>query len=271
MASPTFSFSSILLTFLLLGTAAASSDDLAVEKISFSYSGPTGPEHWISLDPNNTACAGKMQSPVNIMKNQTVNSNLTALTRTYKPANVSLVNNGFLVGIHYESEAGDVDIDGKTYSLVQMHWHSPSEHQIEGVQYAAELHLVHLASDKSISVVAILYQTGDPDPFLNKIKDGLDEMAKDKCSEDEVSVVKLGELDPKQLKRKSRRYYRYVGSLTSPPCTENVTWNILGKVRTISKEQLAALQAPLSSAFKSNARPVQPLNGRQIQLYDELD
>ncbi|GKV38926.1 hypothetical protein SLEP1_g46779 [Rubroshorea leprosula] len=151
-----------------------------------------------------------------------------------------------------------------------MHWHSPSEHQINGVQYAAELHLVHLASDKSISVVAILYQYGDPDPFLTKIMKALEELAKEKFSPEEVSVIKLGSMDLKQLKRKTHRYYRYIGSLTTPPCTENVTWNILGKVRTISKEQLAALQAPLSSEFKHNARPVQPLNGRQIQLYDEL-
>ncbi|GLT40647.1 hypothetical protein SLA2020_147640 [Shorea laevis] len=267
MAAPPLSFT--VLAVLLLG--AASAEDKLAKKILFSYSGSTGPKHWRSLDPTYTPCAGKMQSPVNIMKNQTVNNkNMKTLTRNYKSANASLVNNGFNVGIHFESEPGQVSIDGKTYSFVQMHWHSPSEHQINGIQYAAELHLVHLASDKSISVVAILYQYGDPDPFLTKIMNALEELAKEKFSPDEISGIKLGSMDLKQLKRKTRRYYRYIGSLSTPPCTENVTWNILGKVRTISKEQLAALQAPLSSEFKHNARPVQPLNGRQIQLYDEL-
>ncbi|GAU31796.1 hypothetical protein TSUD_22420 [Trifolium subterraneum] len=101
--------------------------------------------------------------------------------------------------------------------------------------HEAELHLVHLTEDNSnIAVIAALYNLGDPDPIISKIED---------------------------------KYYRYVGSLTTPPCTEGVIWNIIGKVRTLSKEQLKLLKAPLGVEFQHNARPLQQLNGRKIEMY----
>ncbi|XP_022747407.1 alpha carbonic anhydrase 1, chloroplastic-like [Durio zibethinus] len=254
---------------LLLGIASASDVPGAIK---FGYSDNNGPDKWGNLDPTFSPCSsGKTQSPINILKNLTVhNKLLKPLTRNYKPANATLVNNGFNVGLHFEEYAGEVSIDGKNYELRQMHWHVPSEHLIDGEQFAAELHLVHSAADHSIAVVAILYQQNDTDPFVAKIMNGLNELAKEKCKADEIAEIPIGTLDIKQLKRSSRKYYRYVGSLTTPPCSGNVTWNILGKVRSISKEQIAALEIPVNSDCKKNARPCQPLNGRKIEVYDEL-
>ena len=99
---------------------------------------------------------------------------------------------------------------------------------------------------------------------------GLDELGKDKCGRDEISQYNLGTIDTKLIKRNTRKYYRYLGSLTTPPCSEPVIWNILGKVREVSKEQIAALKVPLNPECKNNARPQQDLNDRRVQLYDEI-
>ncbi|KAF8041888.1 hypothetical protein BT93_A0478 [Corymbia citriodora subsp. variegata] len=270
MPAPSVSFSAVAALALILASASASDD---IGEAKFAYTGPQGPSHWGSLSPTFAACAqGQRQSPVNIVKNATVlNKNLKALTRDYHPANATLVNNGINIGVIYEEEVGNLLVGGKNYSLKQMHWHSPSEHRIDGIQFPAELHLVHKASDDDFAVVAVLYAFGDPDPLISKIKKQLDELAKEDCdADDEEAHIPLGIFDPKQIKRNTRKYYRYAGSLTTPPCTENVTWNVLGKVRSISKEQVKALKAPLPADDKTNCRPLQPLNGRRIELYDEL-
>lgn len=102
-----------------------------------------------------------------------------------------------------------------------------------------------------------------------QLKKSLDELAKDACESDQQSQVALGTIDTKLFKPHTHRYYRYMGSLTTPPCSQEVTWNIMGKIKHMSKDQVASLKAPLNSECKDNARPLQPLNGRRIQLYDE--
>ncbi|KAI6674081.1 hypothetical protein NL676_001987 [Syzygium grande] len=249
MPAPPASFPALAALLALLLASASGTDEHVIGEAQFTYAGPQGPSHWGDLSPKFAACArGQHQSPVNIVRSATVaNKNLKALTRDYRPANATLVNNGFNIGVVYEEE-----------------------HHIDGIQFPAELHLVHKASDGNFAVVAILYQFGDPDPLISKIKTQLDQLAKEACGADEEAHIPLGIFNPKQIKRNTRKYYRYVGSLTTPPCTENVTWNVLGKVRSISKEQVASLKAPLAADDKTNFRPLQPLNGRQVQLYDEL-
>uniref|UniRef100_A0A2N9HW99 Carbonic anhydrase n=1 Tax=Fagus sylvatica TaxID=28930 RepID=A0A2N9HW99_FAGSY len=256
--SPRISFSVLAIALFLVGTSAQDHPEEELNSISFGYSGTNGPEKWGSLSPLFNECSsGKTQSPVDIVKDKVVrNKNLKPLSIDYSPANSTLVNNGFNVGMRYEGDVGVLIADGKNFSLKQVHWHSPSEHRINGEQYPTELHMVHQAADGSFSVVSILYKYGDADPLLTK---GMKRL---------ISLSRT--LETRHIKRKARKYYRYVGSLTTPPCTENVLWNILGKVRSISKEQVEALQAPLYSTCKKNARPAQPLNGRQIELYDEL-
>ncbi|KDP37301.1 hypothetical protein JCGZ_06755 [Jatropha curcas] len=255
-------FSSLILALLLVvaygGTAA----------VKFGYYGAVGPEKWGSLSPTYSECSkGKSQSPINIIKNDTVlDSNLKPLIRDYEIANATLVNNVCNIGVHFDNGCGALIIDGKNYKLIQLHWHSPSEHQINGVHYPLELHLVHLAEDGARSVVAVLYKYGPENPFIAKIHNGLGKLAKNEYGNGHVP---LEQLDVKPLKKKTSKYFRYIGSLTTPPCTENVIWNVLGKARTVSKEQVEALKAPLEKAYKHNNRPVQPLNGRKVSLYKE--
>ncbi|GMY25238.1 alpha carbonic anhydrase 1, chloroplastic [Fagus crenata] len=270
--SPRISFLVLAIALFLVGTSAQDHPEEELNSISFGYSGTNGPEKWGSLSPLFNECSsGKTQSPVDILMDKVVrNKNLKPLSTDYSPANSTLVNNGFNVGMRYEGDVGVLIADGKNFSLKQVHWHSPSEHRINGEQYPTELHMVHQAADGSFSVVSILYKYGDPDPLLTKIKDQLSELAKEVRAGNEEAHIPVKALETRHMKRQSRKYYRYVGSLTTPPCTENVLWNILGKVRSISKEQVEALQAPLYSTCKKNARPAQPLNGRQIELYDEF-
>jgi carbonic anhydrase len=235
---------------------------------NFSYSGSMGPNKWGSLNPTYSNCShAPDQSPIDIWKNQTVfEPKLTPLKRDYRPTKATLINHGVAVGVSFDGNVGDLTVDGKVYSLKQFHWHTPSEHYIDGIQYPAELHLLHIAKDGSIAVVAVLYHYGKEDPILSKMKKQLKELARD----DEDSQISLGVFNPKHLKRRTRKYYKYIGSTTTPPCMGRVEWNVLAKVRSISKEQVESLRAPLKGDDKDNDRPLQQLQGRKVQLYDEL-
>ncbi|MFQ6660057.1 hypothetical protein Gotur_028696 [Gossypium turneri] len=247
---------------LLLGIASAIDVFGGME---FSYLGKDGPDRWGMLEPKFAPCSiGKRQSPINIQRNLTVhNKLLKPLTRNYNSVNATLFNKGY--SVRFEEYPGDLWINGKNYTLKQFHWHLPAEHQIEGQQFAAELHLVHQAAvDGSFAVIAALYQESNADPLICRIIEELKHLG------GENTTVPLGILNINELNRRSRKYYTYVGSLTTPPCSENVIWIILGKVMSISKEQIIALDIPLNSDCKKNARPCQPLNGREVDMYDEL-
>ncbi|ESW16389.1 hypothetical protein PHAVU_007G152600 [Phaseolus vulgaris] len=233
---------------------------------NFSYTGPNGPANWGSLSPSFAACSnGKAQSPVDLIKSDIViNKQFKNIARNYLPTNATLVNNKFHIGVHFEGKVGDINVNGKNYSLKQLHWHSPSEHKANGSIHDAELHLVHLTQDLSnITVMAVLYKLGDPDPFISQFQDKLVELGKKK-------EIAIGTIDFEEINGSSRRYYTYVGSLTTPPCKEGVNWIILGKLRTLSSEQLKLLKAPLKPEFKHNARPLQQMNGRKIEMYYHL-
>ncbi|XP_038903044.1 alpha carbonic anhydrase 1, chloroplastic [Benincasa hispida] len=270
MAPP---FSSIFVFSLLFIGAFVQAYEQAGQSAEFTYEGSHGPENWGSLSPSYATCSnGKSQSPINIVKdNAVIGKHLQTLVRGYHVANATLINNGFNIGMHFGENSGGVAvIDGKNYSLQQLHWHSPSEHRLDGEQFAAELHLLHRADDGSLAVVGILLQIGEADPLLADIHDKLVELANESCGSNEEAHIAVGGLDIKHLRKKTRKYFRYIGSLTTPPCTENVIWSVLGKVRTISQQQIESLKAPLNPVYKNNARPVQPLNGRKIEIYDEL-
>ncbi|CAA2976803.1 alpha carbonic anhydrase 1, chloroplastic [Olea europaea subsp. europaea] len=258
-----FIFATIFLSFNSCSTATEH-----VGGIQFTYRGDRGPYNWGNLSPKFDQCKnGKSQSPIDIVKHKAViNKKLKPLIRKYHSAvNVTLVNYGFTVGVRYPNKSGALMLDGKKYSLKQMHWHSPSEHRIDGVQFDAELHLVHIAEDHSVSVVGILYKYGRTDPIVAKIESKLIELGHHRTTQ-----IKMGPFNPHQLRKRTHKYYRYVGSFTTPPCTEHVIWLILGKVRHISREQVEALQAPLDMGCKKNSRPVQPINGRHVELFKEL-
>ncbi|EXB88694.1 hypothetical protein L484_015379 [Morus notabilis] len=243
----------------------------------FTYSGPTGPEYWGNLSNDYVPCKnGAVQSPVNIEKDEAVlNSTLNPLNRKYSSSvNSTLINSCYHIGVKFEDQsgAGVLNVDGKDYTLIKLHWHTPSEHQIDGYQFPAELHLVHQAADATLSVVSILYNyTSDDDsvdPFLaEQIEEQLVELPNVSCG-GKGARLPLGNLDLTELGNQAKNYYRYVGSLTTPGCTETVIWTVLQKVRSISQDQVEALRNPLNGSYKENARPTQPLHDRKVQVSD---
>lgn len=254
----------LLFTCCFLTTLACDSNG-----VEFAYFGSLGPKHWGRLSPNFTRCAkGTMQSPIDIKTNEVVYSpQLGHLHRDYEAANATLVDNIYNIALRYEDAPGAVEIDGVRYMLKNIHWHSPSEHTINGQRFAVEQHMVHISDEGNITVVAILYRLGRPEPFLMQIQDKLSELYVEACQAEKGAPIPAGVVSMWSLRRYTHAYYRYMGSLTTPPCTENVVWNILGQVREMTMGQAAALIAPLEEDYRRNSRPTQQLNGRTVQLY----
>eukprot|EP01018_Ginkgo_biloba_P013260 Gb_37901 [translate_table: standard] len=228
----------------------------------FEYEeGPKGPQHWGELHEEWKSCGnGKYQSPIDVVKRRVqVYHDLGKLRRSYRPANATLINRGHDIMLKWPKGAGTIDIDGNKYTLNQCHWHAPAEHTVDGRRYPLEIHLVHQAEDNRTAVVGILYKYGRPDTFLNELMDEISAIADEENAEEQLGIV-----NPKHIKLGSRKYYRYVGSLTTPPCTEGVIWTIVKKVRTVSREQVRALR---TAAYGRNARPIQATNGRVVQIY----
>ncbi|CAI0374843.1 unnamed protein product [Linum tenue] len=238
----------------------------ADDESSFTYEEKSGkgPRSWGEINPHWQACKnGTLQSPIDLLDQRVqVLSHLGRLNRDYKPAPATVKNRGHDITVMWKGEAGEIKINGTEYKLLQCHWHSPSEHTINGTRYELELHLVHKCSQGNLAVVSIVYKYGRPDRMLSKVRRQICE------SVDPKQDKELGIVNPGDIKfGSSRKYYRYLGSLTVPPCTEGVIWTIVQKVRTVSKEQVRALREAVHDGFEANARPIQPLDGRPVYQY----
>uniref|UniRef100_A0A1D1YRF3 Carbonic anhydrase n=1 Tax=Anthurium amnicola TaxID=1678845 RepID=A0A1D1YRF3_9ARAE len=271
MEKPSSSRGYFLLCALLMVVVAlcrvpgARSQEVEDEK-DFSYvpGSANGPERWGDLHEEWGMCKnGTMQSPIDLTdKRVGVVPGLGRLKRSYKPAKAKLKNRGHDIKLEWLGDAGSIHIDGTEYHLKQCHWHSPSEHSINGIRFAMEVHLVHQSSDNKIAVLGIMYKRGRPETFLSPLMDPLKSIAGSTDLEREVGVV-----DPTNIKLGSRKYYRYLGSLTTPPCDQGVVWSITRKVRTVSMEQVSLLREAVKDHAEKNARPLQPNNQRAVEFY----
>ncbi|KAI3471346.1 hypothetical protein Pfo_031673 [Paulownia fortunei] len=204
------------------------------DESSFTYGGKTekGPENWANLNPKWKACGnGRTQSPIDLIDDRVVVlSTLGNLKRTYKPAPAIIRNRGHDITVVWEGDAGGVIINGTEYKLQQCHWHTPAEHTVDGKRFKMEIHMVHNNSLGQISVVGIMYKLGRPDPFLAKLLQNIKTVSHEGTN--------LGVVDPWDIKFGSRKYFRYIGSLTVPPCTEDIIWTILKKVSVKTWSQI---------------------------------
>uniref|UniRef100_A0A2N9GWM6 Carbonic anhydrase n=1 Tax=Fagus sylvatica TaxID=28930 RepID=A0A2N9GWM6_FAGSY len=250
---------------LVLHSCPATSQEVEDEhEFDYGEKSEKGPARWGELRPEWSSCGhGTMQSPIDMLNERVeVVSHLGRLKRNYKPSYATLKNRGHDMMMKWEGGAGYIQINDTQYVLQQCHWHSPSEHTINGRRFDLEVHMVHESSDGKIAVVGIMYKIGRPDSFLSSMMDHLAAITDTTEAENEVGVV-----DPRDIKMGSRKYYRYKGSLTVPPCTENVSWTMVGKVRTVTQEQVKLLRVAVHDDSATNARPLQPINKRSVRLY----
>ncbi|XP_058740370.1 alpha carbonic anhydrase 4-like [Vicia villosa] len=217
-----------------------------------------GPENWGNIKPEWKICgSGKLQSPINLLsKGVQELSDPGKLQVKYNLAPAVLQKRSHDVKIQWNGDGGNLIINENQYKLLQCHWHSPAEHTLNETKFDLELHAVHKNTKGEIAVIGVLYKIGIPDPFLAKILDKIKSIG-DKERD-------LGLINPRDIKLGSKKYFRYYGSLTAPPCTEGVIWTILKKVRTVSMEQLKALKGAVSQGFEENARPLQCDGGRPV-------
>ncbi|KAL5743020.1 hypothetical protein ACOSP7_029752 [Xanthoceras sorbifolium] len=237
-------------------------------EFDYSQGGEKGPAHWGDLKQEWADCKrGSMQSPIDMSSDRVqVVVKSGEIKRRYKPSNAIVKNRGHDISLQWlNNSAGMIKINGTDYFLHQGHWHSPSEHTINGRRFDLELHMVHESFDPNatykIAVIALLYKIGPADAFLSKLIENVMPMA-DKLTERNIGVI-----DPRDIKMGGRKYYRYMGSLTVPPCTQGVIWTINKKMRTVSQDQVRALRIAVHDYAELNARPLQPLNRRGVQLY----
>jgi len=246
-----------LLTKLLLTTCAAGATSLgwAEGKAHWSYQGHGSAAHWAELDPGFTTCKlGKHQSPIDLQTKK-VEKSATAnpIGFAYASGPGEVVNNGHTVQVNLPA-AGAVTLDGTEYKLLQFHFHTPSEEKIDGKAYPLVAHLVHKNAQGQLAVVAVLFKTGKQNATLKPVFD--------KLPAKQGETAPLDAINPADLLPADRAYYAFMGSLTTPPCSEEVRWQVLKAPVEISAAQLASFK----KLYAMNARPVQPLNGRKVVL-----
>ncbi len=219
---------------------------------AWGYEGREGPAYWGNLNPDYSVCRlGQQQSPIDIRNPR--KAALPPLQFAYKPAPLKIINNGHTIQINY-APGSFLTVGDKRYQLKQFHFHHPSEEQINGKPQDMVAHLVHSDSDGHLAVVAVLLKTGSANGMIEKVWDNL---PRTEGKEEEVSGV---EANAAALLPPAAGYYTFPGSLTTPPCSEQVTWFVLKTPTQVSAEEVAAF----AKVFPHNARPTQPLNGREV-------
>ena len=220
--------------------------------IHWDYEGPGAPENWSKLDPQNKACAiGERQSPIDIKDG--IKVDLEPIKFNYQPSTFRIVDNGHTVQVQVGE--GSISLTGKSYELVQFHFHRPSEEKINGQRFDMVVHLVHKADDGQLAVVAVLLERGNENPFIQTLWNYMP-LEKNAPVSPPSAMVDLNALLPA-----SRNYYTYMGSLTTPPCSEGVLWLVMKQPVQVSPEQINIF----SRLYRNNARPIQPSGGRPIK------
>ena len=218
----------------------------------WSYGGQTGPANWAELSHDFETCKlGKTQSPLDIVTKAVEKSQAGAIQTGYKASPAELVNNGHTIQVNL-GDGGGSKLAGQDYQILQFHFHTPSEEKINGKAFPLNIHLVHKSADGKLGVVGVFVKEGKENAALKDIFAMLP-------AEEGKAPLKAS-FDAGSLLPASLAYYQYTGSLTTPPCSENVSFFILKTPVEMSKGQIAAFK----KVFAMNARNVQPLNGRKI-------
>ena len=242
-----------VLALTSIAVALCSATPAMAEGGHWGYTGHGGPKEWGGLDPAFATCKlGKYQSPIDIRGAKA--AALPAIQFDYKPSPLKVIDNGHTIQVNY-APGSTIDVGGSKYELLQFHFHHPSEEKVKGKSHAMVVHLVHKNAEGKLAVVAVLLDKGGSSEVIDAIWKNL---PKEKEKEAAVANVTI---DASKLLPAKRGYYAFEGSLTTPPCSEEVRWLVLKTPVKIGTEQVAAF----GKLYPMNARPTQPLNGRALQ------
>lgn len=223
---------------------------IAAENLQWGYSGQVGPEHWGEIDPAFGACStGTNQSPINI--NNFIDAELEEIKFDYQTNPTDFINNGHTVQVNFDS-GSTIAIDEKSFELKQLHFHTPSENLINGKSFPMEVHLVHANAEGELAVIGVTFEQGDANEALAGLVTAMPQQSGEKKLIDNLNMM--------SLLPASKDYYRYNGSLTTPPCSEGVRWFVMKNSVQASALQLKAFE----NVMHENNRPVQPKRARPI-------
>ena len=218
----------------------------------WDYQGEGGPQAWAQLKNEFATCAtGKRQSPIDIRDG--IRVQLDSVQFDYRSSSFRVLDNGHTVQVNV-SPGNFIEVTGKRFELLQFHFHRPSEERINGRLFDMVAHLVHKDTEGRLAVVAVLLDRGNAQPLVQAIWNNLPLERGDE-------VIARLPLDLNNLLPTERSYYTYMGSLTTPPCSEGVLWMVMKTPVTISAEQIAIF----SKLYPMNARPIQSASGRLIK------
>lgn len=232
--------------------ARAASAPHGANKAHWGYAGDGAPDRWGELGADNKLCAvGTRQSPIDIR--ETIKVDLEPIRFDYQPSRFTVIDNGHAIQVGVEP-GNALTVMQRRYELVQFHFHKPSEERVNGRGYDMVAHLVHKDAEGRLAVLAVLLERGSDQPVVQQV---LNNLPLEKHQEQAGSAP----MDLMQLLPAERAYYTYMGSLTTPPCSENVLWLVMRQPVPVGANQLAIFH----KLYPMNARPVQPGGGRLIK------
>jgi carbonic anhydrase len=250
----------------------------AGDAFSYDFAATNGPQNWVAVDAQ---CGGNAQSPIDITS-AIFDPTLQALNFNYRDLNNAIFfnNNGESLRVDFTDPTsiltGGALQNGQSFRVTNIHFHTPSDHTINGGQFPLELHIVHQNTNPALAlpnntneltVVSTLFRLGDANPWLQPFVDAINAGLNDPAATNlQVAGGRrnlTGTLRLLDILPNPAYYYTYPGSLTTPGCRQTVTWHVLRNIQTASGAQLQALRSPFSQF--PNSRPVQPLNNRIVR------
>lgn len=237
-------------TLIAVGMLLSSGLAFGGDGAAWDYTGAKGPENWAKLSPEYGACAGSNQSPINL--SGFIDAKLEPIAFDYKAGSSEILNNGHTVQVN-ALPGSSISVDGIKFELKQFHFHVPSENLINGKSFPMEGHLVHADKNGHLAVVAVMVTEGKANKALEKAWAQLPKQGE--------KLALSSDISPLEILPANRDYYRFNGSLTTPPCSEGVRWLVMKQPISASKEQIEKF---LHVIHHHNNRPVQAVNARPV-------
>ena len=222
---------------------------------NWQYRGETGPRHWADLSPENIQCkAGKNQSPIDLRSQHGVGTvGLAELDIRYRDVPLKVINTGKTLQVNYPL-GSYIKVGGHRYELMNFHFHTPSEHMKEGFHYPMEVQLVHRDGDGNVAMIAVIFQEGEENEHLQVL---LDHLPKEINKQE---IHRGANLNPVMFFPGNTDFFKYSGSLTTPPCSEGVYWMVFNQTIEASAEQIQQM----NEVMGENARPIQKIYSRTL-------